>query len=46
MSQKPYYGLKSVTKSPGVTFYLNEIVEFVAPHDRCCGATNSTISLR
>jgi len=37
MSQKPYYGLNSVTKSPGVTFYRNEIVEFIGPHDRSCG---------
>ena len=37
MSQKPYYGLKSVTKWPGEVFYLNEIVEFVNSNDRSDG---------
>ena len=34
MSQKQYYGLKSVTKSPSEVFYLNEIVEYVNRNDR------------
>jgi len=34
MSQKHYYGLKYVTKSPSEVFYLNEIVEYVNRNDR------------
>jgi len=52
MSQKPYYGLKSVTKSPGEVFYLNEIVEFVNRNDcsdgrPCCThpSTSNTMIL-